>query len=134
MKNYPYVQATFGKSKRLYTFKLDPSILLMKDEEYDVTADGVGYNTPIHIKELLNEAPKGLEGIYLKTIDSARLVIKEDKDIENSEISFIWKFEIFKSFWYNIYINGKEWHRNRVNAGVKGLEIALDRFIRTLKI
>ena len=50
MKNYPYVQATFGKSKRLYTFKLDPSILLMKDEDYDVTADGVGYNTPAIIK------------------------------------------------------------------------------------
>ena len=89
MKNYPYVQATFGKSKRLYTFKLDPSVFLMKDEEYDVTADGVGYKTPIRIKEFLNEAPANLEGIYLKTIDSARLVIREDKDIETSEISFI---------------------------------------------
>ena len=89
MKNYKYVQATFGKSKRLYTFKLDPYVFLTKDEEYDVTADGIGYSTPICIKEFLNEIPENLKGIYLKTIDSARLVIKEDKDIENSEISFI---------------------------------------------
>lgn len=89
MKNYKYVQATFGKSKRLYTFKLDPSIFLMKDEEYDVTADGIGYSTPICIKEFLNEIPENLKGIYLKTIDSARLIVKEDKDIETSEISFI---------------------------------------------
>lgn len=89
MKNYKYVQATFGKSKRLYTFKLDPSVFLTKDEEYDVTADGIGYSTPICIKEFLNEIPENLKGIYLKTIDSARLVVKEDKDIETSEISFI---------------------------------------------
>ena len=71
MKNYKYVQATFGKSKRLYTFKLDPSVF------------------PICIKEFLNEIPENLKGIYLKTIDSARLIVKEDKDIETSEISFI---------------------------------------------
>ena len=89
MKNYKYVQATFGKSKRLYTFKLDPSVFLTKDEEYDVTADGIGYSTPICIKEFLDEIPENLKGIYLKTIDSARLVTKEDKDIETLEISFI---------------------------------------------
>lgn len=86
--NYKFVQATFGNSKRLYTFKLDPSVLLIKGETYDITADGVGYKTHVCIKEFLNEAPAGLEGIYLKTIDSAKLIVKEEPEV-SSEISFI---------------------------------------------
>ena len=86
-----YAQATFGKSKRLYTFKVAPTVLLSEEDMYEVIADETVYSTPICIKKILNKVPEGLDGIYLKTIYTAKL-IKEDLEKEpekETTISFL---------------------------------------------
>lgn len=75
-----FVQATFGKSNRPYTFKVDPSIDLKIGNKYNIIADETKYSSPVKIKSISSSRPKNLsDDIYLKTIIKAES-LEEEKD------------------------------------------------------
>ena len=86
-----FVQATFGKSNRPYTFKLDSSIELKVGNRYNIIADETKYGSPVKIKSISSSRPRNLsEDIYLKTIVEAVSFDEEDKKEEtHEEVLFI---------------------------------------------
>lgn len=87
-----FVQATFGNSKRLYTFKLDSFIELKVGNRYNIIADETKYNSPVKIKSISSTRPCNLnEDIYLKTIVKAEALDKNEdiKEETHEEVLFI---------------------------------------------
>lgn len=80
-----YAQVTFGKSKRLYTFKVKPTISLTEHHSYEIIADDTSYSTPVKIEKLLDTPPRGLEGIYLKEINFAKLQPEKSEEVKEEE-------------------------------------------------
>ena len=87
-----FVQATFGKSNRPYTFKLDSSIELKVGNRYNIIADETKYSSPVKIKSISSNRPRNLsEDIYLKTIIKAESLDGEEdiKEETHEEVLFI---------------------------------------------
>lgn len=87
-----FVQATFGKSNRLYTFKLDSAVNLKVGNRYNIIADETKYSSPVKIKSISSNRPLNLsEDIYLKTIIKAESLdeVTEDKKENTENVLFI---------------------------------------------